>query len=166
MSHYGNTSKLTPFLDSLATKSLLFTNLYAVGNRTVRGLEAVTLCLPPTAGESVVKREDNKDKFSTGSLFKQRGYNVKFLYGGDAFFDNMADFFTGNGYDIVDKKSFTPEEVTFANIWGVCDEDMYNKAIKVMNNEAKENKPFFNHIMTVSNHRPFTFPDGKIRSSG
>jgi phosphoglycerol transferase MdoB-like AlkP superfamily enzyme len=40
--------------------------------------------------------------------------------------------------------------------WGVCDEDMYNKAIGVMNKEAKENKPFFNHIMTVS-HRPFTF---------
>jgi phosphoglycerol transferase MdoB-like AlkP superfamily enzyme len=45
----------------------------------------------------------------------------------------------------------------FDNIWGVCDEDMYNKAIGVMNKEAKENKPFFNHIMTVSNHRPFTF---------
>lgn len=163
---YGNDQNLTPFLDSLATKSLLFTNLYAVGNRTVRGLEAVTLCLPPTAGESVVKREDNKNKFSTGSVFKQKGYNVKYMYGGDAFFDNMQDFFTGNGYDIVDKKTFQPNEITFQNIWGVCDEDMYNKAIKVMSNEAKENKPFFNHIMTVSNHRPFTFPNNKIDISG
>ena len=42
---------------------MVFTNFYASGNRTVRGLEAVTLCLPPTAGESVVKRKDNKDKF-------------------------------------------------------------------------------------------------------
>jgi phosphoglycerol transferase MdoB-like AlkP superfamily enzyme len=56
--------------------------------------------------------------------------------------------FSGNGYDIVDK-TFTPNEITFDNIWGVCDEDMYNKAIGVMNKEAKENKPFFNHIMTV-----------------
>ncbi|KAB1157708.1 LTA synthase family protein [Flavobacterium luteum] len=163
---YGNDQNLTPFLDSLATKSLLFTNLYAVGNRTVRGLEAVTLSLPPTAGESVVKREDNKNKFSTGSVFKQKGYNVKYMYGGDAFFDNMQDFFTGNGYNIVDKKTFQPNEITFQNIWGVCDEDMYNKAIKVMNYEAKQNKPFFNHIMTVSNHRPFTFPDHKIDISG
>jgi phosphoglycerol transferase MdoB-like AlkP superfamily enzyme len=45
------------------------------------------------------------------------------MYGGDAF-DNMEDFFTGNGYDIVDKKTFEPKEITFANIWGVCDEDM------------------------------------------
>jgi phosphoglycerol transferase MdoB-like AlkP superfamily enzyme len=36
--------------------------------------------------------EDNKNKFSTGSIFKQKGYAVKFMYGGDAFFDNMEDF--------------------------------------------------------------------------
>jgi phosphoglycerol transferase MdoB-like AlkP superfamily enzyme len=166
MKMYGNDRNLTPFLDSLATKSLLFSNFYAVGNRTVRGLEAVTLCLPPTAGESLVKRKDNKNKFSTGNLFNQRGYNVKYLYGGDSFFDNMKDFFTGNGYGIVDKKSFEPNEVTFENIWGVCDEDMYNKAIKVMNQEASENKPFFNHIMTVSNHRPFTYPNNRIDIPG
>jgi phosphoglycerol transferase MdoB-like AlkP superfamily enzyme len=166
MKAYGNDQNITPFLDNLAQKSLLFTNLYAVGNRTVRGLEAVTLCFPPTAGESVVKRKDNKDKFSIGSIFKQKGYNVKFLYGGDAFFDNMEDFFTGNGYGIVDKKALTPEEVTFANIWGVCDEDMANKAIKVMNTEAKTGKPFFNHWMTVSNHRPFTYPNDKIDIPG
>lgn len=166
MKTYGNQGNITPFLDSLAQKSLLFTNLYAAGNRTVRGLEAVTLCLPPTAGESVVKREDNKNKFSTGSIFKQKGYNVKFMYGGDAFFDNMQDFYSGNGYEIVDKSSFSPEEITFSNVWGVCDEDMYNKAIKIMNAEGKENKPFFNHIMTVSNHRPFTYPNNKIDIPG
>ncbi|MBS7230679.1 sulfatase-like hydrolase/transferase [Flavobacterium psychroterrae] len=166
MKTYGNKENITPFLDSLKQKSLEFTNLYAAGNRTVRGLEAVTLCLPPTPGESVLKREDNKNKFSTGALFKQRGYNVKFMYGGDAFFDNMQDFYSGNGYEIVDKASFSPEEITFSNVWGVCDEDMYNKAIKVMNAEAKENKPFFNHIMTVSNHRPFTYPNNKIDIPG
>ena len=163
---YGNEKNITPFLDSLATKSLVFSNLYAVGNRTVRGIEAVTLCLPPTAGESVVKRVDNKEKFSTGSVFKQKGYNVKYLYGGDAYFDNMQDFFGGNGYEIVDKKTFKPNEITFQNIWGVCDEDMYNKAITEMNSEFKENKPFFNHIMTVSNHRPFTYPNDKIDIPG
>ena len=159
---YGNDDNRTPFLDELAKKSMFFTNLYATGNRTVRGLEALTLCLPPTPGESVVKRKDNKDKFTTGSVFRSKGYDVKFLYGGDSYFDNMKDFFGGNGYDIVDRSSFSPEEVTFANIWGVCDEDMANKAIAVMNEQSKTGKPFFNHWMTVSNHRPFTYPEGKI----
>lgn len=166
LEHYGNTQKITPFIDSLANKSLLFTNLYATGNRTVRGLEALTLCIPPTAGESIVKRENNKKKFSTGSVFKAKGYDVKFLYGGYSYFDNMEDFYKGNGYDIVDRNNFKPEEITFANVWGVSDEDMAKKAIEVMNAEAKSGKPFFNQWMTVSNHRPFTYPDGRIDIPG
>ncbi|UUC44528.1 LTA synthase family protein [Flavobacterium cerinum] len=162
MKAYGNEQNITPFLDSLASQSLFFTNLYATGNRTVRGLEAVTLSLPPTAGESVVKRKDNKNKFSTGHIFQQKGYDVKYLYGGEAYFDNMGDFFGGNNYAIVDKSVFTPQEITFQNIWGVCDEDLYKKAIQVMNKEGQSDKPFFNHIMTVSNHRPFTYPDNRI----
>ncbi|MBS1548980.1 MAG: sulfatase-like hydrolase/transferase [Bacteroidetes bacterium] len=166
MEHYGNPNKITPFLDSLANHSLMFTNLYATGNRTVRGLEALTLCIPPTAGESIVKRKDNKNKFSTGSVFKSKGYQVKYLYGGYSYFDNMKDFFSGNGYDIVDRDNFKPNEISFANVWGVCDEDMAKKAIQVMNEEAKTGKPFFNHWMTVSNHRPFTYPEGKIDIPG
>ncbi|MEI3788517.1 MULTISPECIES: LTA synthase family protein [unclassified Chryseobacterium] len=166
MEHYGGTLKITPFLDSLADRSIMFTNLYATGNRTVRGLEALTLCIPPTAGESVIKRDDNKNKFTTGSVFKSKGYDVKFLYGGYSYFDNMQDFFAGNGYDIVDRNNFKPEETTFANVWGVADEDMAKKAIQTMNAEAKSGKPFFNHWMTVSNHRPFTYPDGRIDIPG
>lgn len=165
MEYYGNDKKLTPFLDSLAKKSVFFTTTYATGNRTVRGLEAITMCIPPSPGESVVKRLDNKDKFTTGSIFAKNGYTVKYLYGGDAYFDNMQDFFGGNGYDIVDKASFTPNQITFQNIWGVADGDMANKAIEVMNEEAKTGQPFFNHIMTVSNHRPFTYPEGVIKDS-
>ena len=166
MATYGNTEGITPFLDSLAQKSIFLTNLYATGNRTVRGLEALTLCVPPTPGESIVKRKDNKDKFTTGSVFKSKGYSVKYLYGGYSYFDNMKDFFAGNGYDIIDRDNFTPEEITFANIWGVSDEDMARKAIKEMNAQAKTGKPFFNHWMTVSNHRPFTYPEGRIDIPG
>ena len=166
MAAYGNTEGITPFLDSLAQKSIFLTNLYATGNRTVRGLEALTLCVPPTPGESIVKRKDNKNKFTTGSVFKSKGYSVKYLYGGYSYFDNMKDFFGGNGYDIIDRDNFTPEEITFANIWGVSDEDMARKAIKEMNAQAKIGKPFFNHWMTVSNHRPFTYPEGRIDIPG
>ncbi|ANI87940.1 sulfatase [Arachidicoccus ginsenosidimutans] len=166
LQHYGNSNHLTPFLDSLADESMFFTNLYAVGNRTVRGLEAVTLCIPPAPGESIIKRKGNENKFSTGFIFKQKGYQVKFLYGGYSYFDNMRDFYEGNGYDIVDRNNFAPNEISFANIWGVCDEDMAKKAIKTMNAEAATGRPFFNHWMTVSNHRPFTYPNGKIDIPG
>lgn len=159
---YGNKQNLTPFIDSLANHSLVFTNFYATGNRTVRGLEALSMCVLPTPGESIVKRKDNKNKFTTGSLLKLKGYQVKFLYGGFSYFDNMKDFFEGNGYDVVDRSDFNSKEISFANVWGVADEDMAKKAVQLMNEESKSGKPFFNHWMTVSNHRPFTYPEGRI----
>lgn len=159
---YGNTENLTPHLDSLINESLVFNNLYSTGNRTVRGLEAVTLCLPPSPGESIIKRPDNSNLFSIGKVLRNKGYVTQYLYGGDSYFDNMETFFSGNGYEIIDKKSFSKDEISFANIWGVCDEDMYRKAIQVFNKNAESGKPFFGHIMTVSNHRPFTYPEGKI----
>lgn len=162
LSSFGNTHNITPNLDKLANEGLFFTNMYATGTRTVRGLEAVTLCIPPSPGESIIKRHNNDNMFSTGYLFKKRGYVVQYFYGGYGYFDNMNTFFEGNGYSVIDRSSFKSEEISFANIWGVCDEDMFKKAIEVFDNNNKNKVPFFGHIMTVSNHRPFTYPPGKI----
>ena len=162
---YGNTEHITPNLDSLIRRSLVFDNLYATGNRTVRGLEAVTLSLPPCAGESIVKRKNNKDLFSTGKLFREAGYTTKFIYGGDSYFDNMGDFFGGNGYGIVDRATYG-DGITFANVWGTCDEDSYRVAMRHFDEDHAAGRPFFAHIMTISNHRPYTYPDGRISYDG
>jgi phosphoglycerol transferase MdoB-like AlkP superfamily enzyme len=74
----------------------------------------------------------------------------------------MKEFFNGNGFNVIDQSNFKDYEKTFGTVWGVCDEDLFNKSIKVLNNNAKTGKPFFAHIMTVSNHRPYLYPDGKI----
>lgn len=167
LSRYGNTEHLTPHLDRLMEESLVFDRLYANGNRTVRGLEALSLCVPPSAGESIIKQKNNcMGDLSVGSVLKKQGYRVQFLYGGDSYFDNMGDFFSHNGYEVIDRSSIRPQETTFANIWGVCDEDMFNKSLKVFDADAKGGKPFFAHIMTTSNHRPYTYPDGRIKVNG
>lgn len=45
---FGDSRGLTPNLDALRKQSLFFTNFYATGTRTDRGLEAITLSVPPT----------------------------------------------------------------------------------------------------------------------
>lgn len=162
MEHFGNTEGLTPCFDALYDQGLAFGRLFATGNRTVRGLEAVTLSLPPCPGQSLIKRRDNAGMHSTGAMLREKGYTVKYFYGGNSYFDNMETFFSGNGYQIVDQKSYAPDEITFANIWGVCDEDAYAKAIEVLSEDAASGRPFFAHIMSVSNHRPYTYPEGRI----
>lgn len=159
LGRYGNTQGLTPFLDRLAEESLTFDRFYATGTRTTRGLEAITLAIPPTPGRSIVKRPDNAGMFSLGSVFGARGYDVAFLYGGRGYFDNMNAFFGGNGYRVVDRADLTPREVTFENAWGVCDEDLYGRALAEADAAHARGTPFFFHVMTTSNHRPYTFPE-------
>ena len=162
MGIYGDDRKLTPHIDALAKKSLFFSNFFATGTRTVRGMEAVTISVPPTAGRSIVKRPDNHNMFGMGWIFKEKGYENKFIYAGHGYFDNMHEYFSHNGFEIVDRVSFAKDEITFSNVWGVCDEDLFNKSIKEADNSYAKNQPFFSFIMTTSNHRPYTYPDNKI----
>ena len=162
LTRFGNKEDITPFMDQWFKQGLLFTNFYATGTRTARGLEAITLSIPPTPGRSIVKRPDNANYHSLGEVFKDRGYDVAFLYGGIGFFDNMNTFFSGNGYRIVDQTDFTDNEITFQNAWGVSDEDLYRKTIQQANQSFADGKPFFFHVMTTSNHRPYSYPDGKV----
>jgi phosphoglycerol transferase MdoB-like AlkP superfamily enzyme len=162
MNAFGNDQGITPFLDSLATKSVLFTNLYASGTRTVRGLEALSLSIPPTPGQSIVKRPDNENMFSLGAVFKSKGYITQYLYGGYGYFDNMNAFFSANHYQVIDRKALRPDQIHYANIWGVADEDLFTLTLQNLDANYKTGKPFFAHVMTVSNHRPFTYPEGRI----
>ncbi|WP_333809832.1 LTA synthase family protein [Flavobacterium sp.] len=176
MSEFGNENKITPFLDSIANQSLFFKNLQATGNRTVRGMEAVTLSIPPTPGQSIVKRPNNSNLYTISNVFKSKNYQCNFFYGGDGYFDNMNAFYGGNGFDIYDRgrgsvlnddikttrHNIDDNEVTFENAWGICDEDIYNKMIKVADEYHKKKKPFLNFVMTTSNHRPYTYPENKI----
>ena len=173
---FGNKDNLTPNYDSLANQSIFFTNLYATGTRTVRGMEALTLCVPPTPGNSIVRRPNNDHIFSIATILKQKNYHPYFIYGGDGYFDNMNNFFGGQGFDIVDRDRGNPlsdkidthryniptNEVSFENAWGICDEDLYKQAIKYADKSNAANTPFFQFVMTTSNHKPYTFPEGTI----
>lgn len=163
---YGNTSGITPALDTLIENSLVFDNLYATGNRTVRGLEAVTLSLPPSAGESLVKRPNLEGFHSLANVLEPYGYHSYFIYGGDSYFDNMGAFFSACGYEIVDKKNYDKDAITFSNIWGTADEDSYREALLRFDASYEAGEPFFGHIMTISNHRPYTYPEGRIEYDG
>ena len=172
----GSELNITPTLDSLVNQSIFFTNLFATGTRTVRGMEAITLSIPPTPGRSIVKRKNNTRLFTIGEVFKEKGYDRNFFYGGDGYFDNMNTYFGGNGFNIIDRgrgflldkritttrTNIEDDEVTFENAWGVCDEDIYRKVIKEADNAYQTGKPFFDFVMTTSNHKPYTYPEGKI----
>ncbi len=162
LTRFGKERDISPFLDQWLKQGLLFNNFYATGTRTTRGLEAITLSMPPTPGRSLVKRPEPTRLLSLGEILRQNGYDTAFIYGGRGFFDNMNSFFSDHGYRCVDQTDFAKSETTFTNAWGVCDEDLYRKALSEADKDFNADTPFFFHLMTTSNHRPYTYPEGKI----
>jgi phosphoglycerol transferase MdoB-like AlkP superfamily enzyme len=161
MRAYGGQG-LTPNLDRLFVEGLTFDHVYSTGTRTVRGIEAVMLSLPPTPGQSIVRRPHSDHIFSIGSVLKDQGYDLAFLYGGHALFDNMGEFFEANYFSVSDQGDFASQDVHFSNAWGICDEDVFDLAVKRAGEVQKTGKPFFQFILTTSNHRPYTFPENRI----
>lgn len=163
MSYAGNRKQLTPRLDQLAKDSIFFSNLMATGTRTVRGMEALTLNMPPTPGQAIFYRPQGVDLKTTFTPFLERGYECAFLYGGNGQFDYMNRYFSTSGCRIVDLGAWKEADVTMKTAWGACDEDLFHKAISEADRAFADGRNFHYFCMTTSNHRPFDFPDGRIQ---
>ncbi|WP_430457906.1 LTA synthase family protein [Rheinheimera sp.] len=153
---------VTPHLERLKSEGVWFKNLYATGTRSVRGIEAVVAGFMPTPAQSVVKLSNSQNGFTTlASILQQQGYQTQFVYGGEAHFDNMRSFFTGNGFsDVVDLPRIKAPQ--FVGSWGASDEDLFNTAHQQLIQMHAKGQPFFSLIFTSTNHEPFEFPDGRI----
>ena len=162
MGAYGSKKNLTPNLDKLTSAGLKFERLFATGTRTVRGLDATTLGIPPIPGQAIVHRPHNEHLTTIGELLKAQGYSTLWLYGGYGYFDNMNAYYRGNDYRVIDRTDFDKKTIAGENVWGVADESLFDNTLTTLDETAKSNKPFFAQIMTTSNHRPYTFPAGRI----
>jgi phosphoglycerol transferase MdoB-like AlkP superfamily enzyme len=159
---YGNKQNLTPYLDKLAQQSLVFDRVFATGTRTVRGLDALSVAIPPIPGQAVVHRPDSDHLATLGEFLEAQNYSTFFIYGGYGVFDSMNTYFRGNDYKVVDRTDFDKSTIQSENVWGVDDESLFNNSLQIIDDNTKQGQPFFAHIMTTSNHRPYTFPQGKI----
>ncbi|HNR21740.1 MAG TPA: LTA synthase family protein [Steroidobacteraceae bacterium] len=156
---FGGQHDWTPYFDEYARQGIMFTNMYASGTRTVRGLEAITASIPPIPTTSILHRPGNTGIANWGAVMRELGYSTSFFYGGYGSFDGMNAFFAGNGFEVADRREIdTP--VRFENIWGVADEDLYDLAMRRFDALADTGKPFFAIVMNTSNHKPFTFRPG------
>ena len=156
---------LTPCLDALAQKAWCFTRAYATGTRSVRGLEAVTAGFPPSIADAALRLPGAQSHFFTlAQLLKTQGYRSRFIYGGEAHFDNMKSFFLGNGFDeLHDLPSF--KNPAFVGTWGASDEDMFAKLHDLLSSDSSHT-PTLTLAFSVSNHTPWEYPAGRIAVEG
>ncbi len=155
----------TPCLDELATRGRLLARHYATGTRSVRGLEAIVSGFPPTPADAVVKLpRSQRDFFTLAGLLGCHGYQSRFIYGGEAHFDNMKGFFLGNGFDtVIDRPKFQTRP-GFVGSWGASDEDMFEELHQRLSGDG--DTPTFSLAFSVSNHSPWEYPAGRIEPVG
>ncbi len=155
---------LTPCLDALSQQAWCFTQAHATGTRSVRGLEALVAGFPPALSEAVLKLPDAQSRFFTiAQLLRGHGFRSRFVYGGEAHFDNMKGFLLGNGFDeLHDRKTF--EQPAFCGTWGASDEDMFERVHGLLSQPSAQ--PTFTLAFTVSNHSPWEYPAGRIAAQG
>ncbi|HLU18799.1 MAG TPA: LTA synthase family protein [Pusillimonas sp.] len=157
-------ANLTPCFDALAKIGWNFTRAYATGTRSVRGLEAVSAGFPPTISDAVLRLPGAQSNFFTlAQLLTQRDYRSRFIYGGEAHFDNMKSFFLGNGFtELHDRPTF--KNPKFVGTWGVSDEDMFDRLHDLLS--APPDQPTLTLAFSVSNHSPWEYPEGRIEPVG
>ncbi|MBC7653323.1 MAG: LTA synthase family protein [Oligoflexus sp.] len=147
----------TPFLDSLATKSLYWENFLSQGGRTFAVLPAVLGSLPFAKNGFLEMGNKMPKHLSLINLLQYNGYKSSFYYGGDASFDNMADYLELNNINqLMDKKTFPanykkiPSQNNFS--WGYEDGELFRYYLA---SQDVSLQPKLSIILTVSTHNPF-----------
>ncbi len=154
-------NSLTPNVDALSAQGIFFNRFYSTGTRTIRGLEAVLASFPPIPGASIVKRSGSDNVETLARVMKRLGYKTLFIYGGRGVFDNMRRFTMANGFErFIEQKDFP--KGCFTTAWGVADENLFTKVIETFDALDKDGGPFFATVLTVSNHKPYLYPEGRI----
>jgi len=77
--------------------------------------------------------------FSLGEVFRQKAMSRSNLYGGYAYFDNWRRFSraTATRHRPAPRQS---DAITFENIWGVADEDLFKLAIASSTSHAARSR--------------------------
>lgn len=151
----GGDKGVTPNLAKIAEEGLLFTNFYANGNRSDKGLPAIGSAYPSQPAQSIAMLSSKMLKLPHLSFpFVENGYQTAFYYGGDLNFGNMYAYYNQGKYQkIVGKSAFRAEDMN--KKWGVSDGAVLKKFIE---ETPDDNPTFFKVLFTLSSHEPFDVP--------
>jgi len=151
----GGDSTTTPHLNKFAEEGILFTEFYASGNRTDKGMPAILNGYPAQPTQSIIKEPKKSQSLpSLVRILTEKGYQSSFWYGGDINFANFKSFVIGSGFqDIITKNNFSSE--FYNSKWGVHDHILFGALQDSMQNPKQ---PFLKVVLTLSSHEPFDVP--------
>ena len=150
-----NGTVVTPGMNQLKKEGVYFSDIYASGDRTDKGIVAVLSGYPAQPTTSIIKVPQKADKLpKLPKIFAEKNYNSSFYYGGELEFANMKSYLMGSGFNsFTSKDDFEKKDQN--SKWGAHDGVVKNKVLADIN---KMNSPFFTTWLTLSSHEPYETP--------
>jgi phosphoglycerol transferase MdoB-like AlkP superfamily enzyme len=152
----GGEPGISAELGQLMQQGVSFTNLYASGDRTDKGLIAVMSAFPAQATKSIISETDKQEKLpSVAQVFNEQGYQTTFMYGGESEFFGFKPYVLSHGFErSTDKQAFADKDQN--SKWGAHDGIVFKRFQSEL---SQLKQPFFATMLTLSNHEPFEIPE-------
>lgn len=153
-----NGRSLTPTLDSLVGRSISLEQCYSAGIHTNHGLYSTLYSFPTIMKRNAMKGSVIPRYSGLPTVLRDEGYRNLFFMTHESQYDNMNAFFRTNGFDEIYAEEDYPKE-KIANHFGVADDYLYEYALGVLDERARDESPFFAALLSISNHPPYVIPE-------
>lgn len=149
-------NSFTPFLDSLFEHSLVFTNAYANGKKSMEALPAITASIPSLMDNPYITSTYISNKLnSLPNLLRKENYSSSFFHGGTNGTMGFDYFAKVTEFDKYYGRTEFNNEKYFDGNWGIYDEEFLQYTSDVL---TSFKPPFFACVFTLSSHHPYTIP--------
>ena len=151
----GGEPGITPNLDSLAGTGVLFSNIYAAGDRSQKGLVALLSGYPNQPTTSIIKYPNKTEHLPhLCRSLRAAGYSSAYYYGGELAFANMQSYLRTAGYErLIGRADFAARDQN--SKWGAHDQVLFDRLLTDLRPQPT---PFFVTAFTLSSHEPFEIP--------
>lgn len=146
----------TPFVDSLAQHSLIFTNAYANGWKSIHGVSSVIAGIPSFHDAFTSSPYPQQKIESLVSTLKSEGYDTSFFHGAPNGSMGFLGFGNILGYDHYYGKTEFNNDAEFDGVWGIWDEPFFQYFNKTL---TQKKQPFMATLFSVSSHEPYKVPE-------
>ncbi len=153
----GKSAGYTPFLDSLISESLTFSNAFSNGKTSIEGIPAIVSSIPTWMNEPFITSPYGSNQMnSLANMLKQQGYYTAFFHGGTNGTMGFDAFANLAGYDDYFGRTEYNNEKDYDGSWGIWDEEFLQYSANTINIKQQ---PFFATVFTLTSHHPYPVPD-------
>ena len=145
----------SPFVDSLAQHSMIFTKAYANGYKSIHGMSSVIAGIPSFKNAFTSSPYPNQKIESLVSVLKNEGYDTSFFHGAPNGSMGFLGFGNILGFDNYYGKTEYNNDADFDGVWGIWDEPFFQYFNKTL---TAKKEPFMATLFSVSSHEPYAVP--------